>query len=91
MEGGRFDAASQEASDEDSEDDDEEEDLETMTVTESGDVGEGALEQVAPAPFDSLSSKSCFTDSANLSRRHEFLLIGCFCVLNAAIVLRKLP
>ena len=44
MQGGRFDAASQEASDEDGEDDDEEEDLETMTVTESGDVGEGALE-----------------------------------------------
>ena len=55
MQGGRFDATSQEASDEDGEDDDEEEDLETMTVTESGDVGEGALEQVAPAPFDSLS------------------------------------
>ena len=84
MEGGRFDAASQEASDEDGEHDDEEEDLETMTVTESGDVGEGALEQVAN--LTASHGHGRFTDSANLSRRHEFLLIGCFCVLNAAIV-----
>ena len=90
MEGGRFDAASQEASDEDGEDDDEEEDLETMTVTESGDVGEGALEQVAPAPFDSLSWPSLVLQT-QLTYLDEFLLIGCFCVLNAAIVLRKLP
>ena len=50
MAGGEFlDAASQEASDDEGEDEDEEE-YETMTMTEAGDVGEAAVEQVRSSP-----------------------------------------
>jgi hypothetical protein len=51
MAGGEFlDAASQEASDDEGEDEDEEE-YETMTMTEAGDVGEAAVEQVRSPLF----------------------------------------